>query len=126
LLGDAAGFLDPITGGGMAQALMTAELLATYVGRRGLREDWLGSFERDRQKMLWGYTLLTRAMLWLAHHPRWTQAVLSRLRLPPGLLSHFVAVAGGVRRLWGSQELELEFRQPPPEIICAIRATLRS
>jgi len=27
LLGDAAGFLDPITGGGMTQALMTAELL---------------------------------------------------------------------------------------------------
>jgi hypothetical protein len=52
--------------------------------------------------------------------------VLSRLRLPPGLLSHFTGVAGGVRRLWGSQELELEFQQPPPEIICAIRATLRS
>ena len=31
LLGDAAGFLDPITGGGMTQALMTAELLAGYV-----------------------------------------------------------------------------------------------
>jgi 2-polyprenyl-6-methoxyphenol hydroxylase-like FAD-dependent oxidoreductase len=126
LLGDAAGFLDPITGGGIAQALMTGELLATYVERCGLRDDWLASFERDRQEMLWGYTLLTRGMLWLAAHPRLTRAALSRLRLPPALLSHFVAVAGGVRRLWGSRELALEFRQPPPEIVCAIRATLRS
>jgi 2-polyprenyl-6-methoxyphenol hydroxylase-like FAD-dependent oxidoreductase len=34
LLGDAAGFLDPITGGGMTQALMTAELLAQYIAER--------------------------------------------------------------------------------------------
>jgi len=33
LLGDAAGSLDPITGGGMTQALESAELLARYVPR---------------------------------------------------------------------------------------------
>ncbi len=127
LLGDAAGFLDPITGGGMTQAFMTAELLAGYVAKhRPTSEDWLWSFERDRQKLLWGYTLLTQAMLWLADHPRLTRGLLSRLRLPPALLSHLIGVAGGVRRLWGSEELTLEFRQPPPEIVCAIRASMRS
>src|SRR5439155_24610418 len=43
LLGDAAGFLDPITGGGMAQALLTAGLVATYlVERRGDDDAWFG------------------------------------------------------------------------------------
>ena len=34
LLGDAAGFVDPITGAGMAQALVSAELLAQMLVRR--------------------------------------------------------------------------------------------
>lgn len=102
LLGDAAGFLDPITGGGMTQAFMTAELLASYVAKhRTTSEDWLWSFERDRRALLWDYQLLTHAMLWLADHPRLTHALLSRLRLPPALLSHLIGVSGGVRRLLG-------------------------
>ncbi len=102
LLGDAAGFLDPITGGGMTQAFMTAELLAGYIANhRAVAGDWLWDFERDRRALLWDYRFLTHAMLWLADHPRLTHALLSRLRLPPALLSHFIGVSGGVRRLLG-------------------------
>jgi len=46
LLGDAAGFLDPITGGGMTQALMTAELLDRHIPDRVSEDDsWLWKFE---------------------------------------------------------------------------------
>ncbi len=49
LLGDAAGFLEPITGGGMTQALMTAELLDRYIPERVSQDDsWLWKFERSR------------------------------------------------------------------------------
>ena len=42
LLGDAAGFTDPITGGGMTQALLAAELLWQYVARNApATADWL-------------------------------------------------------------------------------------
>ena len=70
LLGDAAGFPDPITGGGITQALMTAELLGKFVKRyfRG-PEDWLWDFERERRRMLADYRLLTQMVLWLADHP---------------------------------------------------------
>jgi len=100
LLGDAAGFIDPITGGGMAQALMTAELLSRYV-TRGLENagEWLWAFERDRQAMLRDYHLLTQGMLWLADHPRLAARVLSVVGVSPSLLSHLIGVAGGLRQL---------------------------
>jgi len=101
LLGDAAGFLDPITGGGMTQALETAELLANYIASRGLSraDHWLWDFERDRQALLRDYRVLTQAVLWLADHPRLAARVLTVLRATPSLLSHLIGVSGGVRRL---------------------------
>jgi flavin-dependent dehydrogenase len=112
LLGDAAGFLDPITGGGMTQALMTAELLAKYASRGlGNAKEWLWAFERDRQMLLQDYRVLTQMVLWLADHPRLAERLLSVLRISPALFSHLVGVLGGVRRLLplhGSRESDLQ------------------
>jgi flavin-dependent dehydrogenase len=105
LLGDAAGFLDPITGGGMSQALMTAELLANYVTERlGTDERWLQDFEREHQRMLRDYRILTRMVVWLADYPRLAERLLSALRASPCFFSHLVSVSGGGGRLWGGQK----------------------
>ena len=104
LLGDAAGFLDPITGGGMAQALLTAELLATYlVERRGGYDAWLWAYERERQALLRDYRLLTRLVLGLAAHPWLAHQTLRLLQAIPALFSHLVGVATGARSLWFTQ-----------------------
>jgi menaquinone-9 beta-reductase len=101
LLGDAAGFLDPITGGGMAQALMTAELLADRLRQVTTdRDDWIWDFERDRRALLRDYRLLTEALHWLSSHRTLGAGVLSLLSHFPSVLSHFVGVAGGVRQLF--------------------------
>ena len=101
LLGDAACFLDPITGGGMAQALMTAELLVSYMLHGvGNHDHWIWAFERERQALLRDYRLLTQSVLWLACHPALGAKMLSLLRISPSLFSHFIGVAGGVRRLF--------------------------
>ena len=102
LLGDAAGFVDPVTGGGMTQALMAAELLADYIAANELGEDdWLWSFERERRRMLRGYVLLTQAILRLSGKPHLTDAVLSLLGRWPALLSHGLAVSAGTKPLFG-------------------------
>jgi geranylgeranyl reductase family protein len=102
LLGDAAGFLDPVTGGGMTQALMTAELLAEHVSTSDLSDDgWLWSFERERRKMLRGYTLLTQAVVQLSDRPRLSDAALRLLGRWPALLSHGLAVSAGTKGLLG-------------------------
>jgi flavin-dependent dehydrogenase len=99
-LGDAAGFLDPITGGGMAQALLTAELLAGYIARnRGCVDGWLWEFERARAKLLRDYRLLTQMVLGLSAHPWLARGTLRLLRATPALFSHLIGVSAGVRRL---------------------------
>ncbi len=99
LLGDAAGFLDPITGGGMTQALITAELLARYIPDRVSQDDsWLWKFERARRALLFDYRMLTRMVLWLADHPRLGQSLLRIMDALPSFFSHIIGVSGGVRR----------------------------
>jgi flavin-dependent dehydrogenase len=78
LLGDAAGFVDPITGTGMSRALVTAELLADHIVRRRTCDwMWLRSFELRRRSALWGHGLLTRGLLWLYRRPHLAGRVLS-------------------------------------------------
>jgi menaquinone-9 beta-reductase len=107
LLGDAAGFLDPITGGGIAQALVTSERLAHYIVTHGEEraDAWLPAFERDRESMLRDYRLLTRGVLALARRPLLARAALAGLSWTPPLFSHLVGVSAGTRSLlprWSS------------------------
>jgi flavin-dependent dehydrogenase len=100
LLGDAAGFLDPITGGGMTQALLAAELLASHLSREFPPSPAaLRRFDRARQRMLRDYRMLTRMVLLLADLPALAGPALRLLGSFPGLFSHLIGVSGGVRRL---------------------------
>jgi flavin-dependent dehydrogenase len=101
LLGDAAGFIDPVTGSGMAQALLSAELLATLVARDGLDAAWerLEEFDRRRRLLLRDAALLTRMVLGLARRPFLARHTLRLLHARPPLYQHLVGVAGGVHPL---------------------------
>lgn len=91
LLGDAAGFIDPITGGGMAQALTTAELLASSMPRHlDSDESWLREFDQCRARMLRHYHLLTHAMLWLSGHRVIAGPILSLARAAPSFFSRLL------------------------------------
>jgi len=100
LLGDAAGFCDPLTGGGMAHALASAELLAGHIARHGVeRQEWLARFDRERRRMLRGYARLTEGLLWLTGHPRVAERAVAVASRAPRVVSHLVGVAAGMRRL---------------------------
>jgi 2-polyprenyl-6-methoxyphenol hydroxylase-like FAD-dependent oxidoreductase len=105
LLGDAAGSTDPLTAGGMAHALQTAERLAAYVPRAlagGPRDDrWLGRFDRERRRLLRDHRLLTGALVALVGRPRAARATLGLMRAQPGLMRHLLGVAAGVRGMLG-------------------------
>jgi menaquinone-9 beta-reductase len=106
LLGDAAGNSDPITGGGISQALLSAELLADELPRAlhgsesGDREhdsEWLWRFDRRRRGMLRDYRLLTGMMVRLARRPTLARATLTAMRASPRLMGHLIGVAAGLR-----------------------------
>jgi flavin-dependent dehydrogenase len=92
LLGDAAGNCDPITGSGMSQALLSAELLAEYL--KGSRS--LDAFDRAREAMLMKYRALTAGVLTLAKTPMLMGPVLTVLQRTPRVFSALLGVAGGV------------------------------
>jgi flavin-dependent dehydrogenase len=100
LLGDAAGFTDPITGGGMTQALLSAELLSQYVARhaRAAAEHWLGDFDREREALLRNYRRLTTLILWLTKHQASLRIALEAMRRLPKLFSHLLGVAGSAHQ----------------------------
>ncbi len=109
LLGDAAGFTDPITGGGMTQALQTAHLLAHHLAAaRGWNEAVLAAYDREREVSLRDYRRVTAGVLWLARHPRLIGPALGAMRGAPRFFSHLLGVSGGVHRLLR--------RGPQPEI----------
>jgi len=102
LLGDAAGFIDPVTGSGMAQALLSAELLAATVARDGKLDaafDTLEDFDRRRRVLLRDTSLLTRFVLGMARRPFWARQTLRLMNARPDLYGHLVGVAGGTRPL---------------------------
>ncbi len=112
LLGDAAGFTDPVTGGGITQALATAELLAEHAARAfHSRDEWLVAFDREREAWLQDYRRLTATILWLSSRPVLIRPALELMRRMPGLFSHLLGVAGGTRKLWGG-EIRHEHRAP--------------
>ena len=91
LLGDAAGNCDPITGSGMSQALLSAELLAAYI-QRG---ETLEAFDRAREAMLTNYRRLTAGVLALRNHPALIRPALTTLHHAPWLFSRLLGIAGG-------------------------------
>ncbi|MHB8525366.1 MAG: NAD(P)/FAD-dependent oxidoreductase [Candidatus Acidiferrales bacterium] len=100
LLGDAAGFSDPITGGGMAQALQSAELLAEYIVQRPrMDNECLEAFDLDRKALLRDHHRLTTLALWFSEHARVGKGVLSLPMLSRKVFLHFVGVAGGLKPL---------------------------
>jgi flavin-dependent dehydrogenase len=96
LLGDAAGSCDPITGGGISQALLSSELLAKHLATEfPPTMETLARFDSARERMLLSYRRLTSGVLALAARPKLFDPVLSVLNHSPALFSRLLAMAGG-------------------------------
>ncbi len=97
LLGDAASATDPLTAGGIAHALVTAERLAPHV-RRALAEGDapLARFDRERRRLLRAHAFLTSGLLALVRRPPLARATLALMRAQPRLMSRLLGVAAGI------------------------------
>jgi flavin-dependent dehydrogenase len=108
LLGDAAGTVDPVTGQGIAQALLSAELLAGCLVRRTApdappvfdpSDDVLAEFDRRRRALTRDGALLTRFALTLMNRPALAAGTMRLFERRPAVLGHLVGVAAGLRPL---------------------------
>ncbi len=96
LLGDAAASTDPLTAGGLAHALVTAERLAAAVPAYLVDGDpVLARFDRERRRLLRPHAWLTRGLVGIVRRPLLARATLHVMRAVPPLMRALVEVAGG-------------------------------
>ncbi len=104
LVGDAGGYLDPITGEGISLALQGAYWAAEVVDD-ALRRDDLSAAQlrpyHTRLEQAYGHArILTRAVLSLVRHKRLAAFLVRRLARCPELYSRLLAINCGVRTFW--------------------------
>jgi flavin-dependent dehydrogenase len=98
LLGDAGGFLDPLTGDGMSEALVAARMLAGILGS-GHRdpEQAYRAWERGQ----WGRRVfVNRLALTLTGSTTLARRALSRLQRRPATLNRLLDINDGTQSLW--------------------------
>ena len=98
LVGDAAAYIDPLTGQGVYLALRGAELAAATalraLDRTGPRLGSLGTYERDRRRELWGVFAISRVLQALAFRPGVASRTLRRLAARPELGAALIGAIG--------------------------------
>ena len=104
LIGDAAGFVDAITGEGMSLALHTAQLAAEAI-HRNRNEHWsfqkaAKAYARERQKHFRNYAALTHGLLWLIKDKKRLERALHQLNKKPHLFSELLELNQGRRALF--------------------------
>jgi len=100
LVGDAAGALDPITGEGVALALVTARIAAEVLEEAYAQDDFsakrFSAWTRLRSRELRTLAGLTRVVLELSTRPQYAARVIRNLARAPETFQRLLGVAAGL------------------------------
>lgn len=88
LVGDAAGYVDAITGEGISLALSTAAALVENLPEQ--RTGYLENYARVHGKKFREYVYLTNALLWIARHPSLRRRVIRTMSRRPVLFEEIL------------------------------------
>jgi flavin-dependent dehydrogenase len=98
LVGDAAGFYDPLTGEGVFSALRAAELVAETAAQAFRTSDWsaaaLAGYERARRVAFAGKERFTHALQFVIGRRRLANLTAHRLARHPALVDLLLGVSG--------------------------------
>jgi flavin-dependent dehydrogenase len=98
LVGDAAGYVDAVTGEGMELALRSAEVLGLHAARavaEGARAGSLRSYAKARAAIVRDPDRLTRLVLWMQRYPFVARRGIRALQKSPDLYQKLLSVQGG-------------------------------
>jgi len=99
LVGDAAGFVDSISGDGLSIAFNSALILGKHLGRilaHGATRESIRQYDREARRLYRGYWFVTNGLLTIARHPRARRTIINSLMHHPGV---FRAMMGGAMRM---------------------------
>lgn len=103
LVGDAAGYVDAVTGEGIAVALLQARALATRLATGAGLDGWT----REARRIARPPALLTELVLRIAARPEGAAELVRTLALHDGLFDRLLALAADARRLRDLRTLDL-------------------
>jgi flavin-dependent dehydrogenase len=110
LVGDAAGYVDAITGEGMSLALKTArfaaDAIAAVVGAGTAPAAAFDRYRRQRAGAFRDHALLTFGLVELARRPWFARRAIARLEREPALFTRLLAVNNGTRSIFGLSPLD--------------------
>jgi flavin-dependent dehydrogenase len=99
LVGDAAGFVDSISGDGLSIAFNSALILGKHLPeilKRGATRESMQAYEREARRVYRGYWLVTSGLLAIARHPRARRTIINSLMRHPAAFS---ALMSGAMRM---------------------------
>jgi flavin-dependent dehydrogenase len=99
LVGDAAGFVDSISGDGLSIAFNSALILGKHLGgilARGATRESMQQYEHEARRLYRGYCFVTNGLLTIARHPRARRMIINSLMKHPRVFS---AMMGGAMRM---------------------------
>jgi flavin-dependent dehydrogenase len=105
LLGDAAGYIDPITGEGVGLALAQARLLARHLpaisstSAAQLCENAFEPYLRAERRLVRSHVVLTRLLLGLRRAPGLMERAIRALSEDPQLFATFLSINQGAKPL---------------------------
>jgi flavin-dependent dehydrogenase len=104
LVGDAAGFVDSISGDGLSIAFNSALILGKHLPeilRRNATRESMQPYEREARRVYRGYWWVTSGLLMVARHPRARRTIIRSLMRYPAA---FNALMTGAMRMMVSAE----------------------
>lgn len=93
LVGDAAGFLDPLTGEGISLGFRSARALASTLAQGAPLRTYERAYTRLSRNHLW----MTRLLLLMRRHPRLRRRVIATLAREPQIFDRMLEIHGGQR-----------------------------
>lgn len=96
LLGDASGFIDPLTGEGMATAIRTAAILNEEIKKCSTIDEAFKNYERRRKEEFKNKEMLNQAFQKIIKSPHLCEVVAQTLGMSKRLRDTFIGVIGNV------------------------------
>jgi flavin-dependent dehydrogenase len=96
LVGDAAGFVDSISGDGLSIAFNSALILGKHLPeilKHDATRQSMQAYEREARRLYRGYWLVTNGLLMVARHPRARRMIINSLRRHPGIFRELMSGA---------------------------------
>lgn len=95
-IGDAAGFIDPLTGEGIYNALLSAELLSKSLEKEKNIGQALSSYKRKKKVLSFQKNLINHFFQFLIKRPLLIRLTVNFLNKSPARANHFIGIVGNI------------------------------